>query len=104
MYPNKMPRIRWDAGTGMGKQAVLSYAWWGSQFGRATEGQTEAKEKAIFSEQGLGLEAKDIRRVSQGAFSSCSVIPAGLGYARHTGWNSGQEACTDTNFPTVIPP
>ena len=29
MYPNKMPRIRWDAGTGMGKQAVLSYAWWG---------------------------------------------------------------------------
>lgn len=36
----------------------------GSQFGRATEGQTEAKEKAVFSEQGLGLEAKDIRRVS----------------------------------------
>ena len=47
-----------------GKTGCVILCLVGSQFGRATEGQTEAKEKAVFSEWGLGLEAKEIRRVS----------------------------------------
>lgn len=41
------------------------------------EGQAEMKEKANCSERGLGLEAKEIRGASQGAFISHSVAATG---------------------------
>ena len=88
----------------MEKQAGFSYGWQGSQFGRGTEGQAEMKEKAKCSERALGLEAKEIRGASQGAFISHSVAAAGQDLARRSGWNPGQEECTYTDVPTVISP